>query len=83
MEMEAAMEYKTADFNLAAYLLATDRPLHQVERSGGRAVFVFTGVAADEVQRYFQGAQVEARKLLNASRDLKTLLARDREEGGR
>lgn len=77
------MHYKTGDFNLAVYLLATDHPLDQVERSGGRVLFVFAGIAADEVQRYFQGAQVEARKLLNASRDLKTLLAQDREEGRR
>ncbi len=77
------MQFRTSDFHLASYLLATDHPLHQVERAGGRAVFVFDGVSPDETQRYFRGAQVEARKLLNASRDLKSLLTQDREEGRR
>ena len=77
------MEFKTTDLAIACYLLASDHPLHHVERTGGRAHFVFTDVAADDVRRYFQGARVEARKLLNASRDLKTLLVQEREGGAR
>ena len=68
-------EFPTSDIHLAAYLLATDHPLRRLEGSPGQKSFVFGNVTEADVQAFYAGAPSDARKVLNALRDLKGLLA--------
>jgi len=69
-----AADFSTTDLHLAAYLLAIDRPLRRLNGPPGQRAFVFGNVSDDAVAAFYAGAQVDARKLLNAVRDLKSLL---------
>jgi len=67
--------YLTSDLNLAAYLLALDYPLRGLNGPPGQRAFTFANVAEKDVEAFYAGAKVDARKLLGALRDLKGLLA--------
>jgi hypothetical protein len=68
-------DFHTSDIHLAAYLLATDHPLRRLEGIPGQKSFVFGNVIDADVQAFYAGAPSDARKVLNALRDLKGLLA--------
>jgi hypothetical protein len=72
-------EFSTRDLNLASYLLGTSHPLRRLEGPPGKSVFVLGDVSPEDVTAFYAGAQVDARQLLGALRDLKGLLA----QGGR
>jgi len=69
-----APDFSTQDLHLASYLLALDHPLRRLNGPPGQRAFVFGGVTQAAVTAFYAGAQVDARKLLNAVRDLKALL---------
>ncbi len=73
----ATADYITTDFHLAAYLLATDHPLRGVNGRSGQRAFIFGNVTPEDVTRFYAGAPSDARKVLNALRDLKGLLAQE------
>lgn len=66
---------RISDLALAAYLLARDYPLVDVEGPcGGRRNFIFADVPKDVLVAFYSGqVSVDARKLLGALRDLKGL----------
>jgi hypothetical protein len=69
------MGSKTADMQLAAYLLTLGYPLVRVEGDRQRKVFVFGQCPKDVVLAYYQGQdRVSAHKLFSAYRDLKSLV---------
>ncbi len=67
-------EYSTRDLHIASYLLSTDHPLRRLNGPPGQRAFVFGNVTEEVVAGFYSGAKVDARKLLNAVRDLKALL---------
>jgi hypothetical protein len=73
--MEMNTSFSTHDLNLASYLLATNHRLHRLEGPPGKSAFVFGDVSPEDVTAFYSGAQVDARQLLGALRDLKGLLA--------
>ena len=77
--MQVTAEFSTTDIHLAAYLLATDHPLHRLNGPPGQRTFVFGNVADQDVRGFYAGAPSDARKVLGALRDLKGLLV----QGGR
>ncbi len=73
--MQPTGDYTTTDIHLAAYLLATDHPLRRLNGQPGQRSFVFGNVSQADVAQFYAGAPSDARKVLNALRDLKGLLA--------
>ena len=71
-------DFSTSDLHLASFFLATDHPLHRMDGPPGQRVFIFANVTEADVASFYSGAQVDARKLLNAVRDLKALLHQGR-----
>ena len=75
-------ESRVSDLQLAAFCLHLDYPLLHTDRSTGRVEFVFGGVPQDVIARFYQGGHnANARKLLDAYRNLKGLLMQ--QDGGR
>ncbi len=68
-------DFSTTDIHLAAYLLATDHPLRNLNGRPGQRAFVFGSVTPEDVAGFYAGVKVDARKVLGALRDLKGLLA--------
>lgn len=67
--------FKTADLQLASYLVTVGHPLLGVEGSRGRREFIFDAAAEHDRFTYFQDTRlVSPRKLFNAYRDLKGVL---------
>ena len=73
--MQMQQDYSTGDLNLAAYLLCLDYPLRHLTGPPGQRAFTFANVAEKDVDAFYAGGKVDARKLLGALRDLKGLLA--------
>lgn len=69
-----AWDFSTSDLHLASFFLATDHQLLRMDGPPGQRVFIFRNVTEADVAAFYSGAQVDARKLLNAVRDLKALL---------
>ncbi len=74
MQRTVASEFISTDLHLSAFLLATDHPFLRLPGSPGQRGFVFAGVSEVDVAAFYSGAMVDARRLLNAVRDLKALL---------
>jgi predicted kinase len=74
MQQTVGSDFTTRDLHLAAYLLASDHPLRRLNGPPGQRSFVFGNVSQQTVAAFYSGATVDARKLLNAVRDLKALL---------
>jgi hypothetical protein len=74
-----AQDFSTTDLHLASFLLATDHRLRRMDGPPNQRVFVFGNVSEETVASFYAGVQVDARKLLNAVRDLKALI----HQGGR
>jgi hypothetical protein len=75
MQMNLQADFSTQDIHVAAYLLALDRPFRGLSGQPGHRTFTFANVAPEDVQGFYAGVKVDARKLLGALRDLKGLLA--------
>ncbi len=72
----ASEPYRTRDLHVAAFLLSRDFPLIRLEGSPGQRVFVLQGPTEEDVIAFYKGPiLLDARKLLNALRDLRGLLA--------
>ncbi len=75
MAQENLADFATRDLNLAAYLMASDHPFQGTQGTNGKLAFLFGEVSADQVNAYYSGAEISARKLLDALRNLKSILA--------
>src|SRR5262245_18078374 len=64
--------HQTTDLTVAAFLLAHEHPLAEVQ--GPRRVVHFPGKAATDARRFYQGATIPARTFANAFRHLKALV---------
>lgn len=75
MQMNLQADFSTQDIHVAAFLMTLDRPFCGLSGRPGQRTFTFGNVAPEDVQAFYAGAKVDARKLLGALRDLKGLLA--------
>ena len=74
--IESQKMCRVTDISLAAFLLATGYALVQIDGPANRREFVFRDVPDDAVVSFYSStAQVNARQLLGALRDLRGLFA--------
>lgn len=65
---------RITDLNLAAYLVASDFRISDIEPTGARKTFIFADVPDGAIVEFYSGSdRTSARKLLGALRDLKAL----------
>lgn len=73
------LPYKTTELELASFLKSRGHRLLAAKMSGRFVSFEFQSDAADDVGRYFSGAETSARELFEAHRSLRALIQQVRE----
>ncbi len=79
--MDNGDQFHTSDLGEASYLMAVGHAcleIRPVEGDPGRYAFVFGPGAAEAVRKFYEGATVEAHRLLLMERELKGRLFRAR-----
>jgi hypothetical protein len=67
-------EFVTHDMGLSAYLLASGVPILGTSGDRNRTAFIFPSEARLLRSQYYYGATIQARLLVNAMKDIKSLL---------